>query len=815
MPTSSGRRSAPRFSLAAPRTFAIVALLVAGCTSGIDTKSETEARQPPHSATEVLERVKEAYHKADRYQDDGRLLVRYRHDCEIVDETSEFSLAMAGPNRLRMRAYHALVVCDGQTFRATIDEAPGEVLSFPAPDELSPPSIYKDTVLEKSLNQIVGSVPLWLFLEPDPVPGLLFNGQAPQLDSPESIGPDLCYRVRIDRREGAFVLWIDQQTFVVRRVEYPSGGYRRLLEPYIGDITDMTITAELDGARLDPPIDDAKFQFDLPRGAELVKRFDSLRPGARIPKFKLRALDGHLITRESLADKIAVLKFWTKDGVFKNYKDLASFQQVQRQYQSQDSIVFLTVCADADDVTDDDLRAVFAKAELSLPIARITRQAAIRSFGLQMAPATVILGRDGSLQEHVIGAYPNQATALPGKLDMLLAGNDLTLEAPQQAPNVLFYSGFGWQNADEPEKQPQPIIAPPLAKAGIAPSSAPELLRAKRLWTCSELRQPGNILVLPDRADSDKVFIVEGLPSVVEIGAEGKLLAKHRLELPDRDDAAVTFLRSGVDGAGNRYFLGSKAGAQQVHLFDAHWKRLLSFPETGDHPGIADAILADLQGAGDLKMYVGYLQAVGVHCVALDGQRLWRNRAAENVFQLGVTGPDRQNQRQLLVAQGWVLPIDDAGRERAPIVLPDALVRLIFTADLDGDQQTEYCAIAAQWLGPGEAVRNLAVGLSPRGQERWRYQLPEGTHQHASLEMVVAGNLLGDEIKQWVIAAADGSIHILDSDGSLIDRFNSGVAPSGIAIAKLGGQPALLIATDEGLEAWQFEAPPAAPAEGQ
>ena len=302
--------------------------------------------------------------------------------------------------------------------------------------------------------------------------------------------------------------------------------------------------------------------------------------------------------------------------------------------------------------------------------------------------------------------------------------------------------------------------------------------------------------------------MIEGLPSVAEIGADGKVLAKHRLNLPDRDDSAVTFLRTAADEAGHRYFLGSKIGVQQVHLFDADWKRLLSFPESGDHPGISDATLADLDGDGTLEMGIGYVQAVGVHCVALDGERLWRNRAAEYVFRLGVTGPDRRNQRQLLVAQGWVQPIDAAGREQAPIVLPDAFVRLIFTADLDGDENLEWCAIAMKSLEPGQPPRDIAVCLSPRGFELWRYPLPEGTHQNAAFEMVATGNLLNGNAGQWVIAGADGSIHILGIDGSLIDHFNLGAVPNGMAIARLDGRPALLVSACDAVHAWQFELPP-------
>ncbi len=774
--------------------------------------------EPPHSAKELLERVVEAYHRADSYQDEGRLTVRYTHNGEVISKTSEFSLAASGPNRLRMRAYDALVACDGQTLRATIDEAPGEVLSVPAPEELSPASIYKHQVLGNALNQIVGSVPLSLFHDPAPMPALLLNGQTPELDAPEKIGERKCYRVRIERREGPFVLWIDEKSNVVRRVEYPADGYRQVLEPYVGPISNMTITADIDGARLDPRIDDVVFELEVPKGAELVDQFDIVRLGTRIPKFKFRALDGRLITRDTLAGKIAVIKFWQKADVFKYYKDLSEFNQVQQRFKDQDSVAFLTVSPDLDDVTDEDLQAAFDSAELSLPIARVGRQVAFRCFGLQIVPTTVILGQDSTLQEHVVGVYPNEASTLPEKIDTLLSGGNLTLEAPEKPPEYLYFSGFSWKTAEKPQAEPEVEIATALPKAGIAPRSKPKQLKMKQLWSSKELREPGNILVVHDGAGRDRAMVVERLPSVAEIGAGGKLLAKHPLDLPDKPDAAVTFLRTAVDGEGRRYFLGSKAGVQQLHLFNSDWKRLLSYPDAADHPGISDAVLADLNGDGQLEMGVGYLQAVGVQCVNLEGRRLWWNRAAESVLSLDVTSPDRHGRRQLLVtgggfvgtAQGLILPIDAGGRELPQLGLQDVFLRLIFTADLDGDGSAEWCAIGQQWLGPNKPAPNVAVGLSPGGEELWRYPLPAGVHRHIAFRMVASGKLLDGETGQWVIAAPDGSIHILGIDGALIGQFNSGAAPSGMAVAHLDGSPALLLANDKTVEALQFERPPKA-----
>ncbi len=788
-------------------TLALVVMVASGCTRGTEAKPVMEeTRQPPKTAMDVLERVVEAYHKADRYKDDGRLILQYTLEGKTYQETSKFALALAGPNRIRLRAYDARVVCDGQNFRATIDEAPGEVLSVTAPDELSPGTVYRDPVLGKALNQIVGSVPLSLFLDPEPLPGFQYNARAPQLAEPEKIDGDLCYRVNIERREGVMVLWIDQKTLVVRRVEYPAGGYRQLVEPYPGAVTGLTITAEHDHAALDPPIDDEVFRFDVPPDAELVKQFDVVLVGARIPRFKLRSLDGSLTTRESVAEKIAVIKFWQKDDVAKYHEDLATFEEVRKRYQEQSEVTFVAVNADGEDVSDAELRAEFEKAHLTLPIVRIDLSVAFRSFGLQVVPTTVILGRDGSLQEYLPGVYPDQAATLPKKIDTLLSGGELVLEAPQQPLDYKYYSAFSWQNTPPSEEENRPAPAE-FANAEIAPASEPEFLRLKRLWACTELKAPGNLLVVHE-SNGDQVFAIDESSRIVRLSAEGQISMTRKLELLDEDGAEVRFLRTAVDGAGKRYFLASAAGSRQVYLFDADWKRRLVFPDENQSLPIADVQLADLNGDGNLEMLVGYLGLVGTHCVGLDGKTIWRNRAAENVFGLGVTAADRQDERQLLVAQGLLLPVTANGNEQTPIMLADSFIRSVYASNLGQAELSPWCAIAMRPASSAKRVRDIAIGISPRGTVLWRYPLPAGTQHHTALEMVASGDLFGAGIAQWVLAAADGSIHLLTMDGSLLDRYNSGVALSGMGIANLGGDPALLLSSDEGIEAWQFELPP-------
>jgi outer membrane protein assembly factor BamB len=143
-----------------------------------------------------------------------------------------------------------------------------------------------------------------------------------------------------------------------------------------------------------------------------------------------------------------------------------------------------------------------------------------------------------------------------------------------------------------------------------------------------------------------------------------------------------------------------------------------------------------------------------------------------------------------------VVPIDDDGKDATPISLEGRFLRWVVAADLDQDGHTEYCAIASTKIGV-----EAAVGLSPTGEVLWTYDLPVGAQPNAALEMVAAGPLTGRS-GQWVLAGADGSVHILSADGKLLDQFHMGAAIGGLAVATINGRGALVVATDKGIDAW-------------
>ena len=346
--------------------------------------------------------------------------------------------------------------------------------------------------------------------------------------------------------------------------------------------------------------------------------------------------------------------------------------------------------------------------------------------------------------------------------------------------------------------------------ANIAVASEPTSLKLTKLWTAADVKNPGNILVLDDGPEP-KILAIDGWRTVVELDRNGKTIARHDLDVPN--DAIVCVLRTATDRAGKRYYVGSADRQPQVHLFDENWKRLLSFPRSEDatSDGIGDVQVADLDGSGKLQLYVSYWGEVGVQGVSLDGNRLWSDRSMQYVLHTGVTEPDAQGKRELLCShiRGTIVPLNFNGKLEKEIKLGEKHVNYIAAKGMAGMPGPSYCALTGSITDD-----NTAVGFTLDGKELWNYPLPAGVHGRP-IEIITSADLTSDATRQWLIAGADGSVHIVAADGKPVDKFNSGSELAGLAGAKFGDKHLLLVSKvldkAEGdakgtLEAWLVEA---------
>jgi hypothetical protein len=97
---------------------------------------------------------------------------------------------------------------------------------------------------------------------------------------PESIAGNLHYRILAKSPEGSLTFWIDQKSFLIKRVEYS----REFLIPDIlnsSDIADVSLVAEFTDARANEEIGANLFTLEVPADAKLVRFFVPPPPGRR------------------------------------------------------------------------------------------------------------------------------------------------------------------------------------------------------------------------------------------------------------------------------------------------------------------------------------------------------------------------------------------------------------------------------------------------------------------------------------------------------------------------------------------------------
>ncbi|MBW3598439.1 MAG: hypothetical protein KY475_14355 [Planctomycetes bacterium] len=765
-----------------------------------DSTSET-ARPARLTPDDVLRKMIAAYREADSYRDDGVFRVVLERGGEQTPDSAPLAVAWARPNRIAIRAYRAVVACDGRQFTAKIiDEASGDldsqVVVRPAPTRLTLDDIFSDAVLRESLGGRLGLHPmqLELLLAEAPLSAFIDPNVAKKLLAPREFDGRPCLRVEANL-EGRYVFWIDREAFILRRLEYPSDA---LLAAEEAEDVDLSIAAEFRGATFKGEIPPEGFTLEafdvaIPEDARQV-RFFVIPPaplptemfGKRPEGYEFITLDGERITAESLEGKIAVLAWFSNHPGSREC--LESLEAVRKQLPEDTPIVIYGVCTEPSSMSNDEVRRLAESWGVTMPIIRDLGAYGRDVFDIRVAPSLVVLDTKGVVQIHESAANPQLAALVKEQLAELLqrlsAGEDFAAAILTQARNEQEAYELNLQAAMQGD------VAADLQPAEIAPQSEPQHLKLSPQWTNDALSQPGNVLAVDD-GGAPRLLVLDGWRTVVELDAEGQIQSRHELDLPE--GAAVSYLRTAADAEGNRYYAACSLLAPQVHVFDDAWRRVFSYPTVEEeHEGIRDVLLAKLDDQRPM-LAVGFGGVVGVHGVDLEGQRQWSNRDLTPVFSLAATPPDAAGWRKLLVAgqPGHILRVNQFGNADPSLHVRQRQIHHLIAADWPADRQTLYLGLSNT---PDGSL--LAIGLSAGFEEMWSYRLPPGAHRHP-VQVASAVRLVDTPGGQWLLAGPDGSVHLISDDGEFFDYFQTGQALHGLAAAR----DMLFLSTEEGVVA--------------
>jgi len=775
-------------------------------------QAKVEAAQS-EVALSILKKMANAYKAATSYSDKGHIQKRYTEGNELYDKPiHDFSVVMVRPNKIRLQCYEGVMTSDGKQLAAVVKGLDEQVVVDKAPEQLTYNAVHRngDTIWMQVLTeQIAGGSPqLALLFADDALAGFLAGGQPPVLDRGEKIDGHPCYRVKIVRPDGDLILAIDEQSHVLRRIELPMNELRKHLDPE-GVKKGLKVTSEFVDAQLNADIPDATFAIRLPEGAQPVRHFvDMARPklppmlGKPLANTTLVGLDGKEFDTESLKGKLVILDFW---GVAcpPCIESLPMLNTVYQKYKDNDQVRILAVSIDQADQTNDDLTAFFKKMNVEVPIVRLKKlEDLMDNFGVDGIPVMVILDAENVVQEIKLGKDDRLARTLPEKIDQVRAGKNLYQEMLASYKAQVAEYEQTLRDASPESGASEDGQVPPAEK------SEPQRLKLAKLWTSADLKGAGNLTFIPASGEKPaKLLAFDGWRAVVELDLAGKVLARHELALGEEE--ACCYLRTAVDGKGKRYYVTFAAGLLRLHLFDEDWKLLWHHPE-GQHEGLGEVRMADLDGKGDLSIVVAYFGKAGVHGVSIAGERVWTNRMLEQAGSLALA-PSFQGKPGSIVAtnaQGSLVALDSKGTTTgefqiglSPARPQGRLMRYVASADLNNDGQPEYLGLAIT-----AAQSDIAVGINSVGSEIWSRRMPVGRNP-APVESAVSGRLPGMKQDCWVLPGANGSIQFVAADGTLIDEFNYGTHLAGVALVPSGDKTLLLVSGTKGeeseLTAWQ------------
>jgi hypothetical protein len=409
-------------------------LLLVFLSMGCDRRPElADEPVPLAEADAVLRQMIDTYQRAQTYADQGIVRLRYRDEGQWIEDQARLAVRLERPNRLIVRAYQLTIVCDGVSWHTHIadpetGDLDGQILARPAPEQLSLQDVYIDPISKEVIAGGMGGPPLTLelLLSEHSLEHLFQDSVRRELLTDQPIASQMCRRVRATLEEGSIIFWIDSQTHLLRRLEYPTDLLAQQLDPE-GLIEDLSLVAEFRQASVN--IDWGRNDFAMPIAADakIVSRF--VLPPRPLPSdllgqvpdpFRFVGLDSQPWTQSSLKGRTCVLVWFNIHPA--SELCLRHVTNIQGEIGHDPTMIFLAVCTEPTSVGNQQLGRLAEDWGLTMPVVRDLEAYGRDIFQIPGAPTVVVLNAQGVVQAFEVGANPTLEDSLSAVIRQVIAG---------------------------------------------------------------------------------------------------------------------------------------------------------------------------------------------------------------------------------------------------------------------------------------------------------------------------------------------------------------------------------------------------------
>ncbi|MDO4551453.1 MAG: redoxin domain-containing protein [Planctomycetia bacterium] len=770
----------------------------------VPVSTTTEPVQP------ILDKMVKVYREAQNYRDKGEINITLQKNDKPWQRKIKYHTTLQRPNQIQMVVDTTIIHADGKDFWGFTERIPDRIIRRVCPKQISLSDILCDREIYLSIINVETNrfsflpPPLVLLYAKDPLKTFFCDVEPSDISmlEPKKFEEHSCYRISAKRKNEESILWIDQESFLLRRVELftehekVAGGT---------NVDSLQMSIDFPGAEID--VQDAAItaSITLPAQAKEVTHFIPTQIellGKPVPDFVFTSESGARINAADLKGKDTVLVFWSS----RSERLQHTFQQIEEVYQklkNDRNTTFVSVNVDMPSVTQQELNQIMTRAGTTLPFWRDSSSQGMQAFQIKtMTGITLFLiDKNGCVQSYVTDYSPNLTQNLLAQMQQLKTGKDIFPEMIRQMEKTQENFSESLSRWIEEDVFSDRMTTIPSPQTKIAAKSAPTEFSLKPLWRNHHLRGPRNILVIPEtgQVDSERIYILENGRTVVEISPTGQILNRHELSLEENEFCSF-FITAVQPETGKRYFA---AYGKRIYVYDENWQAVCRYPDIPLEKisnVIADVILSDLEGDGKLAIYLSFWDIDGIHKISLDGKLEKTNPSLGFVFQMAALrnadellknlGSPAPPQKPILLctnSSGMLVLLDSDLQEVGRISVKKRTLGWIIVNDLTGTM-----AGIAMEVGS----RNKALGLNRQGVEVWSMDLPDGLYA-GPIDRIFPVRIKKpyDTKWQWLILGVDSSMHIVEQDGILIDHFNYGQEITGISSTIYQDKPILLIST--------------------